>query len=246
MSELQVEEIINQPTKEIARWAARINRINYASDENISIHAGGEMADDGIVVWMAAKKAGETTEWRSDPLFEDSILYELNRGVDYQHVTTALEHQIEPDPTKGSEGERTRAMGIIALHEGLRRTGLLEHDAAVKRLVVPLGAMAALCYLRADIRQPIDRELFDRQTEIAASLSKVELASRARGLTYETTAYGSKKKMTVITSVYREVAYPPAPGVLEKLGLNATAELSPWWQELQNDLRRIDAASGSS
>lgn len=239
------QEVIKTTTNEIARWVARIDRINLATNENHTVMLGGH-AGDGIVEWYAAKTALAGGDWQHCDYFEKSIIYEMKSGINFRYVMLAALKEHDADPTTGSDTEAADAIQQAAYEEGLKRAGIFETSADKRlRLTVPLGAIAALCFKRGDIAETIDRRLYDRNDEIQLAVDAIKRATPIRTFSFMAKPIGKKKEEEFTMTVYSRAPHLKDPDAIRRFGFDPDSQQNLWWQELQNDLARIDEASGS-
>lgn len=248
MNKLKPEEVAAVPTAEIARWTSRLDRIDYAVQQNRSVSYGGDWGDDtDQLIYMMAR--AESQNWRDrDPNWEEVVLFALKGGLHYAKVMRASgQEKVSGQGEKDNMALRERQIGRTALRKGLVRLDLLEPSDIPGRLMVPVGVAAALCFRRADIKEPIDRTLYERHETIGAAIQYIDTAVKPRTITYKQVHHTSDgdKLIDVRAPVYSFLSFERSSRAVEKLGLRPGAELNPWWQELQNDLARIDETSES-
>ncbi len=229
----KITEIMNVPSQEIARWVARTNLVNYALRENHSITRGGSFSDDGQILYELAKNAVKGLDWKTDPKYEDVILYEMKRGINFATITSASEAYLQ-DSIEGK-------IGKTALREGLVRIKFLPETTDIDKVIsLPMTELTALSFLRANIEEFMDRLLFARKDVIREMSHNIQTAVKPRKVSYKSSTIGNNEKIEVTRSVYNLLSYPIDSKILEKLELDPTGTLSPWWRELTNDLAKID------
>ena len=249
---LTPHEAAKVPSIDVARWLARLDLIELALNENTQVCFGGSFSDDGIIGWSLAERAVAGQDWQHDKDYESVMIYELKRGLSYDAVQKATEPFLEASETSIPEQKAdkiykmSRLIGKTVLREGLDRMGFFQiYTGPNEFSLLARPVAAALHYRRGDIHSPIDRKLFTRAGAIEMAEETISKAVKPRYMRYMSTDY-KKQPIARIGSVYREIAWPAETRELtEKLGLNPDAALSPWWQELQQDLARIDAFAAS-
>jgi len=237
------ETITSVPTPEVARWGARIDRMNLAISNNHRISLGS-FSDDGVIEWKLAEKALKGEEWQTGVSYEDAIIYELKPGISYNSVVGRAAEDSEPAESyhRDKTGQMAYRVGRIAAREGLRRLGLWS-EADNGGVAIPLGVVAALCFSRADIEEATDRKLFDRKDEIRLAVKALTEAVRPRGLKVRAQNKTNGQQVAMVPLYYQ------APWLEQEqyaaVGLDPENSLNAWWQELNRDLARIDEASGN-
>jgi len=231
------------PTNEVARNLARLARIEYALDAQVLTDR-----DEPQTAWVLAEPSQPTE------LFKQYWTRPADREREYDRLTIfclegrlslkAIARAVQAAPAErvdistppaGADQAAVRSgyemIYAQACVEALGRVGVLTVSESGPTL--PLGMRAALHYRRADIRQPIDRTLYERAPEIDMQTTRFIAAVPPRTGVVEVSA-----------------ANPDRTGVeQQQLTWSAYAiahTSAEWWQELAYDLGRIDEASGSS
>lgn len=234
MKNLTPEIAESIPSNEISRWTSRLNRVDFATQQNHSVIVGG-WSDDGQTEYMLAKRALSDPDWREDPMYEEVILYEVKSGINFGRLADVF---LPAEDYAGHDAVHTQERDVarIARIDGFKRIGLLVEDEKEEAGInAPVAALAALCVKRADINEPVDRKLFDRKPEIDMMVSGIEEATPVRYLVDKTADEDPYR-----CSVYYATSYA-TDGMLRKLG--STSRFGAWWDELGRDLDRIDEAS---
>lgn len=233
------ESIANLPTSEIARNLARLQRAKFALKQAYTQPEAGEIA------WKLAQPKGASdpylgTYWAQpeqrrvsyELLLIDSLKDALHLGIVKKAAATPYEHidiHHAPEPAQHiEERDLGRVIYDQARVEALGRLGLLTVRGS--EVSVPLGALAALHYQRADIKSHTDCTLYERPDSIGAHADR--LLSQVPKRTVEITVLAANETGTgmepkqITTSVFSAVE----PG-------------TEWWREVAYDLDRIDEAA---
>lgn len=223
-------------TDEIARNLARLMRIDYAVDAQRLTDR-----DEPQTAWMLAgphQHVGLYEQYWARPAdrleaYDRLTIFCLEGRLSLKAIAGAVqatpaEHiDISAPPAHADQAAVRRGSEAIyaqACVEALGRVGLL--TAGESGLAVPLGAQAALHYRRADIRQPVDRALYERAPEIDARAAQLSTAVPPLVGTVEVTVANADR-----TALEQQQRVWPA---------YASVETSDeWWQKLDYDLRRI-------
>lgn len=238
--EYSPEEVIATPTEAIALWGARIDRMNYALQHNHKVTTGG-WSNDGMLLWDLGERHLKGEDFRSHPYYEDAILYELKPELTYWSVIEFPGRQLEPDVNRDKKGLAAEFVGRAALNDGLRRLSLWVPYAEETLTYVPAAAVAALCINRADINEPIDRKLFDRKEEIEIATDALLARVPVRHIeAYAMKPGGVREPISVPVYIHAPRFNPEQTA---RYGLDPDSSLNPWWQELNNDLAKIDAVA---
>lgn len=240
MSErISPDAITAVPTEDIARWVARIDLINFALENNLTVHVGG-MADDGIMYDYMVRQTEQGVDWRTLPAFESAIIYEMKPTIGYDKVVNGP-NQYMNHPQYGEGKDVSMDITRAALREGLGRIGLY----SAEEPHVPVDALAALHYIKGNIKDPIDRKLAERCDEIdeaALAIRSVVTARKTTRQVQRPTKDGWVKEYMEFP-VYRMVPSNHDADKIRALGLDPDSGIEPWWQELNSDLARLDAAA---
>ncbi len=223
------DKIVAVPTTEIARWNARIGRTNFALSQNTTILRGGGMADDGMVVYEVGRKMLDGAAWQAGPDYEDAVIYALKPGIDAQKVEEGLRES--PFMSTVSSTAASEYVGHTALREGLGRLDIISSEPSGAE-PVPVGAVAALCFGRADIHQKVDRHLWDRHVDIRNAERTIAAAVRPR---QASTEQGDGYSTYAVVGWGEDYA---------KMTSGIPDGRKAWWNELENDLLMIDYAAG--
>lgn len=236
------QEIARTSTEDIARWDARLKLADLALGFNNKVSLGS-MAGDSQLFWYLAENAEQGKDYRSDEEFENGIIYMLKAGLNYTGVIA------EPDAPIHEYTGRDAGTGMwssrimkAALFEGLLRLGLRDAVGpdAPGETTVPVAAVAALCLKRADITQPEDRAIYERAAEITAISSGLKSVINLRKLQGTTTDRDGTAR-PISYPMYVQAPYLPRDSY-DRFGLDPKNPLNAWWQELQLDLAKVDAA----
>lgn len=166
------DAVTSVPSVDIARWIARINLVNYALAENQDYEYGDFV---GYMYQNMTEIAKKDSSWSDDPIMEEMMVAELEPSVDFDKVVNGPTHFTDT-PGYAEGDDLSMDVQRTALRKGLGRIGLYE----TAEPHVPLQALAALHYTRGNIKNPIDRKLYERSDEIDESASAIGTLIQSR------------------------------------------------------------------
>lgn len=235
---LDHKALMDTTPQKIACWRVKFDRIHQALEEDT---AGNRGWDVDLSTVALAKASRDVKDWRTLPYYARAVNLELKT------------HHLNPDRALGSlmlqgvglHGDKSERQDIVSHQlylDGLLRLGIAERciDGVIQ--VCP-AAYAALCYDRADIREPIDRQLYE-------SYEEIDLATGAL-----------KARAPIMRAVWQfdknSPSQPPRPYLLTRYHysfmmsdeslrtIGAETQREAWWHELNRDLSLIEQASDS-
>jgi hypothetical protein len=232
------EAITAVPSQDIGRWIARINLVNYALQQPHSVDLGDAV---GYTYQGLIEDAKSGEDWQASADMEDLMVYELKPSIGFDKVVNGP-NRYANDPRYCEGKDISMDVQRTVLRSALGRLGLYETEEPH----VPIAATAALHYMRGNIKDPIDRSLYERSEEIDEAAAAIEMLAKARETIRQVQRPTSSGWVTEdqVVSVYA-VAHRGNPAKAQELGLDPDSPVDPWWQELQRDLGRIDEASGN-
>jgi hypothetical protein len=236
---LIAENINHLPTVEIGRWAARIGIANIVFQFDPQI-TGGWAPDDPVGEILHRRIDEPKTQ--SSELYEKAITYELKfQGITADKVERVLQPQVLTGNQIIDDAEKLRRDVYV---EGLERLGVVEKRKNLQKTIT-IGAFAALCYMRANIHEPIDRALYEREEEIEVIVQKIKSAIHLRNtievFDVKPINYTTKEPYKNGIPIYQYCFFRANPGQLQQLG--GTTAREAFWAELQRDMAQIDTIS---
>lgn len=230
------EEVNQLSTPEIARNISRLGRVDFASAEFEQLdgrRAGDFGSEDSQIIDDLASRIDNSSERNEDPCYDLSVIYGLQRVA----PSDIKDKLLNPDLLRATKDRTVGREALLRLlaYDGYTRVGDVfeQDDGSSDDVQLTIGATAALAYMYSDIRNRLDRTLYDRYQEIEGAIGSIWQLVPPRA--YEASIeHAGNKPIPVHISVYRNLSLKHS---------TAAESVNPWWEELQSDLAAIDAAA---
>lgn len=165
------------PIPEVGAWLARLAVIHGALDETRSLttfNPGSSFMENYPFEYTLAHKYPGSSDWQDHPEYDHLQIHELSTMIpapDGTGARTAIKKitkmaMVESVRPLSDFNEQMWRIQRHARRDALGRVGIITAE-----LQVPNGVLAALMYLRGDIRDMGDRALYDQQRAIDRSTS---------------------------------------------------------------------------
>jgi hypothetical protein len=244
----EVEQVAEVSSPEVARQVARLQRVDFAVEENRQTDGRTSSdwgSEDGRIAYGMGEDLNSISERFAHKSYELSVLYGLQVYSPKQamkYLTTKILAQTLAGKRQVNDASELQT---VLAYDGYERVGgvFIELSETAERVLPTVGAYAAVAYMRGNIKNPVDRAIYDRKEEIAKLVEEIEGQVPIRTFVNEGLMNIPRKGLfkKPKTEPYR----------VEKSVFNYSwrknsieyGDVSWWWDELSTDLSAIDIAA---